>query len=61
MSGHQDFLISDIGRQEPLGDESQLEVVDDFGHHGKVDEEGDDTHLAPAVRANESVNFIDFA
>jgi hypothetical protein len=41
-----------------IGNECQLQVVDDSVHHGGVGEESDDAHLSAALRAEERVNFI---
>jgi hypothetical protein len=52
------FLIGDVRRRGPLGEESQLEVADDPIHHGIVGEEGDNLHVAAGSRADQRVNFI---
>jgi hypothetical protein len=47
-----------VRRGRSLCDKSQLEVADDAVHHGIIGEEGDDAHLAAALRANHRIYFI---
>jgi len=58
LSGHEIFLIGELRRGRFVGDESQLEVIDDPVHHGIVGEESNDLHRAPALRAEERVDLI---
>lgn len=46
-------------RRRFVGDERQLEVIDDSCDHGLVGEESDDLHRAPALRSDQRVNLID--
>ena len=50
-----------MGWRGPFRDERQLQVVDDFVHHGIVGEEGDDAHLAAAFGAGQRIDLIDLA
>jgi hypothetical protein len=61
VSGHQDFLISELRRRGSFHNEGQLQVVDDAVDHGIVGEEGDNLHLALALRADHRVHFVDLA
>jgi len=58
LGNHQNFLIGDVGRRGPLGNEGQLEVVDDVVHDGGVCQESDDLHDAAAVRTGHEVDFV---
>jgi len=48
-----------VRRRWSLRHKCQLEVIDDTVDHGIVGEEGDDAHLAAALRAEHRVNLID--
>jgi len=49
VEGHEKLLITSPRRRGFVGDECQLEVVDDSAHHGIVGKKRDDTHLAAAL------------
>ena len=51
FGSHQNFLIGETRERRPLGHEGQLEVLDDPIDHSIVGNEGDDAHLASALRA----------
>ncbi len=54
-----ELLRGDMGRGWSLGDEDQVEVVDDTVDHAVIGEESDDLHPAAAFRTDHGFDFVD--
>lgn len=52
------LLVGDPGRMGLVGDERQLEVIDDSIDDGIIGEESYDLHRAPTLRAEERVDLV---
>jgi len=61
LGRHQGDLLEDMGGRRLLGNEAQLQMVDDPVHGGIIGDKGDDLHHSPALRAKHRVHFVNLA
>jgi len=58
LSGQEIFLIGELRQGRVVGDESQLEVIDDSVHNGIVGEESDNAYLSGAYFSMRSASLF---